>query len=70
MASTAVDLESLKAEVIRQLELHAQRPTELLEILGNQYPDDAIKEVVLRLLQERRIEFTHDRQLLVQHQPA
>jgi hypothetical protein len=70
MATMAVDFDVLKTAIIRQLEGHSQRPTELLEALGNEYPDVAIKEVVLRLLQEGRIELASDRQLHLAHQPA
>lgn len=63
MATATVDLELLKDAVLQKLEDSPQRPTELLANLGDDYPDVAIKEAVLHLLQEGRIEFTSDRQL-------
>jgi hypothetical protein len=59
------DIESLKAEVIRKLGEQSCRPIELLTSLAGSYPDDRIKEAVLRLLQEGRIELTPDRHLQV-----
>jgi hypothetical protein len=69
MAAIAIDLnpniETLKADVIRRLEERSRPPIELLTTLGDNYPDDRIKEAVLRLLQEGRIELTSDRVLRV-----
>jgi len=63
MATTATDLDEVKNNVLAELQRRALRPTELLSILGNQYPDVAVKEAVLRLLQERLIRMSPDRQL-------
>lgn len=63
MATVTVDVDTLKNLVLRELERSALRPTELLSILGDRYSDEVIKEVVLRLLQERRIEMTSNREL-------
>jgi hypothetical protein len=67
MATIAIDMniESLKTDVIHELDQHNRRPIELLRALGENYPDDRIKEAVLRLLQEGRIELTADRILRV-----
>lgn len=67
MATTAIDvnIESVKIDVIHELDQHNRRPVELLRTLGDNYPDDRIKEAVLRLLQEGRIELTPDRILRV-----
>jgi hypothetical protein len=63
MATMVVDLSAVKNSVINELRQKALRPTELLDILGDQYPDAAVKEAVLRLLQERQIQMASDRQL-------
>lgn len=63
MASAVIDLDAIKLLVLAELKRKALRPTELLAILGDKYPDVAIKEVVLRLLQEHSIKMTPDRQL-------
>lgn len=63
MATTVVDLDTVKHDVLAELERNALRPTELLSILGEKYPDAAVKEAVLRLLQEQLIKMTADRQL-------
>jgi hypothetical protein len=65
MATTVVDLDTVKHLVLTELEQRPLRPTELLGILGDKYPDVAVKEAVLRLLQERLIKMTADRQLQV-----
>jgi hypothetical protein len=65
MATTAVDLGMVKHLVLAELEQRPLRPTELLNILGDQYPDVAVKEAVLRLLQEGLIKMAADRQLQV-----
>jgi hypothetical protein len=65
MASIAIDLESLKADVVRQLDEQERKPLELLKLMENTYPDSDIKEAVLRLLQEGSIEFTPNRLLKV-----
>lgn len=67
MATAAIDvnIESVKIDVIQELDQHNRRPVELLRTLGDNYPDDRIKEAVLRLLQEGRIELTQDRILKV-----
>lgn len=69
MATIAIgfDIEALKADVIRELDEQTRRPIELLATLSNSYPDDRIKEAVLRLLQEGRIELTPDRILQISH---
>jgi hypothetical protein len=69
MATIAIDfnIETLKADVMRQLNERSRPPIELLNTLGDNYPDDRIKEAVLRLLQEGRIELTPDRILRVSH---
>jgi hypothetical protein len=58
-----VDLTAVRELIIRELTQSKMRPTELLARLGEQFPDSAIKEVVLRLLQEGRVEMAADRQL-------
>jgi hypothetical protein len=63
MATTVIDLDVVKRLVLTQLEQTALRPTDLLTILGDKYPDTAVKEAVLRLLQERLIEMTADQKL-------
>jgi hypothetical protein len=72
MATAAIDfdIETLKAAVIRELDEHSRRPTELLITLGDNYPDNRIKEAVLRLLQEGRVELTSDRHLQISHHAA
>jgi hypothetical protein len=65
--ATDLNIEILKADVIRQLDEQGRPPIELLTTLGDNYPDDQIKEAVLRLLQEGRIELTPDRVLRVSH---
>jgi hypothetical protein len=67
MATIAIgfNIEDLKADVIRRLDEQSRRPIELLTVLSNSYPDDHIKEAVLRLLQEGRIELTADRHLRI-----
>ncbi len=61
------NIDTLKADVIRRLCERSRRPIELLASLGDNYPDDRIKEAVLRLLQEGDIEVTSDRLLRVTH---
>jgi hypothetical protein len=63
MATTVVDLNAVKHNVLEELQQKALRPTELLNILGDKYSDVVVKEAVLRLLQERVIEMTPNRQL-------
>jgi hypothetical protein len=63
MATTVVDLNAVKHNVLEELQQKALRPTELLNILGDKYSDVVVKEAVLRLLQERVIEMTTNRQL-------
>lgn len=63
MATSVVDLDLVKHSVLDELQRRALRPTELLNVLGDRYPDVAVKEAVLRLLQERSIQMTPDRQL-------
>jgi hypothetical protein len=63
MATTVVDLDTVKHSVLEELQRQALRPTELLNLLGDRYSDAAVKEAVLRLLQERLIRMTPDRQL-------
>jgi len=63
MATTVVDLDTVKHNVLEELQRKALRPTELLNILGDKYSDVAVKEAVLRLLQERLIQMTPDRRL-------
>ncbi len=67
MAAIAIgfNIDTLKADVIRRLDERGRRPIELLASLGDDYPDDRIKEAVLRLLQEGDIELTPDRVLQV-----
>ena len=60
-----IDFNELKETVIQELVRHEMRPTELLDLLGNQFPDAAIKDVVLRLLREGRLEMTANRHLHV-----
>lgn len=63
MASTAIDLDTLRLLILQELGQHALRPTDLLSTLSDRYPDTVVKEVVLRLLQEHSIEITPERQL-------
>jgi len=63
MATTVVDLDTVKHNILEELQGKALRPTEILDILGGKYSDEEKKEAVLRLLQERVIEMTADRQL-------
>ena len=63
MATTVVDLNAVKHNILEELQQKALRPTELLNILGDKYSDVVVKEAVLRLLQERVIEMTPNRQL-------
>ncbi len=63
MATTVVDLDTVKHNILEELQGKALRPTEILDILGDKYSDVVVKEAVLRLLQERVIEMTADRQL-------
>jgi hypothetical protein len=63
MATTVVDLDTVKHNVLAELQRKPLRPTELLNLLGDKYSDAAVKEAVLRLLQERLIQMTPDRQL-------
>jgi hypothetical protein len=63
MATAVIDWESVKLGVLRELEHKALRPTDLLNILSNRYPDAVIKESVLRLLQDQAIRMTPDQQL-------
>jgi hypothetical protein len=63
MATAIVDLDAVKHLVLTELGRNALRPTELLAMLGDQYPDVVVKEAVLRLLQEGFIKMTADRQL-------
>jgi len=65
MATTAVDLDVVKRVILAELERRALRPTELLNILGEHYPDVVVKEAVLRLLQDQMIKMTSDRQLQI-----
>lgn len=65
MATMVVDLDVVKRLVLTELEQRALRPTELLNILGDKYPDAVVKEAVLRLLQDQSIKMTPDRQLQV-----
>jgi hypothetical protein len=63
MATTMTNLEEIKTAVIRSLHDQTRRPIELLDSLSPDYPDNHIKEAVLRLLQEGAIELTADRML-------
>jgi len=65
MATTLVDLDTVKHNILEELQRKPLRPTELLNILGDKYSDVAVKEAVLRLLQERLIKMSADRQLQV-----
>jgi hypothetical protein len=65
MATMVVNLDVVKRLVLTELEQRALRPTELLNILGDKYPDAVVKEAVLRLLQDQSIKMTPDRQLQV-----
>jgi hypothetical protein len=65
MATTTIDLDLVKRLILGELERKALRPTELLVILEDQYPDVVVKEAVLRLLQDQSIKMTPDRQLQV-----
>ncbi|HWR15482.1 MAG TPA: hypothetical protein VN577_11685 [Terriglobales bacterium] len=59
------DLEALKDEIIRELQTRALRPTDVLTSLHSRYPDPEIKEVILQLLQEGKLELSSDRRLHV-----
>jgi hypothetical protein len=63
MATTVVNLDVVKSSVLTELEDKALRPTELLAILGKDYPDSLVKEAVLRLLQDQLIRMTADQRL-------
>jgi hypothetical protein len=65
MATTVVDLDTVKDSILEELQRKALRPTELLDVLGDKYSDVAVKEALLGLLQERLIKMTPDRQLQV-----
>jgi hypothetical protein len=65
MATTVVDLDTVKHNILEELQRKALRPTELLDLLGDKYSDVVVKEAVLRLLEERMIKMTPDRQLQV-----
>ena len=65
MATIVIDLDMVKHLVLAELEQKALRPTELLNILGEKFPDVVVKEAVLRLLQDQSIKMTPDRQLQV-----
>jgi hypothetical protein len=63
MATAAIDWDRVKHAVLEELERQPLRPMQLLDALGNRYPDRVIKEGVLRLLQEGSIKMTPDQQL-------
>lgn len=63
MATAVIDWDSVKLVVLRELEHTARRPTDLLNILSDRYPDVVVKEAVLRLLQDQSIKMTPDQQL-------
>ena len=63
--ATEVPAPELTQAIIDELRAHPSRPTELLERLGGRYADFDIKEAVLRLLRDRRLELTSDRMLMV-----
>ena len=65
MATAVFDLDMVKHSVLEELQRKSLRPTELLDLLGERYSDVVVKEAVLRLLQERLIQMTSDRQLRV-----
>jgi len=52
-----------KDAILRELQVHPSRPTELLETLGDRFTDFEIKEALLRLLHEGVLVLTSDRQL-------
>lgn len=63
-ATAAIDWEAVKRLVRAEVEQHGTiRPTDLLDVLADQYPDVIIKEGVLRLLQEQTIKMTPNQQL-------
>jgi len=70
MTPPSIDLNRLQELIMKELENNPRRPTQLLDVLGSGYPDSLIKEVVLRLLQEGRIEMTPNRELHVAQQAA
>jgi hypothetical protein len=70
MASAVIDWDGVKLLVLTELEHGALRPTELLSILSERYPDVVIKESVLRLLQEQSIQMTPDQQLQLAERAA
>ena len=63
MATAVVNLDIVKRSVLEALERNALRPTDLLALLGDRYPDVVVKEAVLRLLQEHSINMTPNQQL-------
>lgn len=65
MASAVIDLDMLKRVILAEVTREAVQPTQLLARLGDQYPDSAIKDAILRLLQEHSIEMTPELRLQV-----
>jgi len=65
MTTATVDMGEVKESVLVELGHNPRRPTELLTILGSRYSDPIIKEVVLRLLQEGRIQMAENRTLRI-----
>jgi hypothetical protein len=63
MATVLANFNEIRAAVINSLHNQTLRPIALLDALSLEYPDVAIKEAVLRMLQEGDIEFTRDRLL-------
>jgi len=64
MATATIDWEAVKQLVRAKVGQRGTiRPTDLLDVLADQYPDVVIKEGVLRLLQEQAIRMTPDQQL-------
>jgi len=62
-ANMALPTRDVRDSILAEIQAGATRPTELLNRLGDRFPDFEIKEGLLRLLQEGLIELTSDRHL-------
>ena len=57
--------EQVRERILAALANSQLQPTELLDLLENQFPESALKDIVVRLLQEGTIELTPTRHLHV-----
>lgn len=64
-AMAVADVEALKHEIVRRIDTESWRPTDVLKALQESYPDSEVKEAILQLLQEGKIELSSDRRLHV-----